>query len=571
MDTDSQHVRLRNDQQETNAETEPDQTEENLRPDNQVEAGISYVSESEIKISGRDNITYNIQVTSSASLRKIIQSLGGEIRPRQVVKPLSSNAPLHQQVEHWFNHDLANDRERFFVITLSIFHGLRYPHFKNIYETLVQMREVIDETEDKDTPTSRFIQSDKLLIEKARAETLSGKTGREEILRFKDDQYTIAIFDLMRRNSRNELLDLLPVLKLVVEKFQNWEVRYLATLAIAKISRLDFDWVRGKVFEPWATDHRAYVRAAVGYPLAYLAEDDEFRSTIENLLTDWTNNRGGGSEAQRYRWTVASVYKQIGSIEADWAMEAACRGLKTIASFEDLDLYLTNAVIHSLVVLSLQGRLTDILLVLKSWIEDDNSKDKKQDQTTRNCCVTAILAFMVLSEVHIELDPEARKVANELEAQVKNLFDIVRRSETEKGEIWQLTVAVGVKALEYRIVKVFDSQVSDAFFDLITRWAHYASNNSRSLDIISNLITQVYVKASRFRQQKLWNRLGHWEVHRTDKILSQLASSAKTQINAIAEGKTSVSLHHTEEASPQKEKSNIKLHDEKKPRIKLQD
>jgi hypothetical protein len=144
--------------------------------------------------------------------------------------------------------------------------------------------------------------------------------------------------------------------------------------------------VREQVLVPWAGDPRAYVRASVGYALAYLAEEETYQVQVKQLMTDWVNTPPGRErgETWRYRWAAASACKQIGIIESEWAKDLAYQGLTDLARFNDIRI--ADSVIHSLVFLSLQGQLITTLSVLKKWVDENgvNDKDNEAAETRLN-------------------------------------------------------------------------------------------------------------------------------------------------------------------------------------------
>lgn len=526
MNHETQDSNVRNNQEESNVEVASSQTGENHQPEAEqttgvgvdIQADLSHLSGTAANIAGRD-INITIKVDKAAQAREVLQVLKEEASASRIPPPPPPDAPLQEKIDHWFANELKTDRQRFFAITLSMFNGLKYPDFKDIYETVLQAMGV-DETEEDEKPRSLFATADDTLIVQVQAEITRSDDGLEDVLKFKDERYVTAILNLMRRRYRNVLLDLLPALKRVVERYRYWEIRSRAALAVAEIGKIGFHRVRSQVLEPWAGDPRAYVRAAVGYPLARLAEDEASRSAVKGLLADWTDERWNGrGETWRYRWTAASTCKQIGSIEADWAKDWAYQGLKTVGGFDDIRL--GDAVIHSLVVLSLQGQLERVLLTVKEWIEE-GSAGSEEEQAPQIRCIVGVLALMVLSEIHIELATEEKEEATKAGIQVGNLFELVRQSEAEKGEYWQLVVAVGVRAFEYRL--------ADAFFDLIARWTQYAADEPALQNTVRNLLADVFVGVRPRDRERILNRLNRWQRQTKDEHLAEMAASAKIKI-----------------------------------------
>lgn len=509
-------------------------------------AGLSHITSSNVNLAAGD-ITI-IQVGSAADTRGIMQTLKEESSIHHIPKPPPPDAPLQSRVDHWFENELKTDREKLFAITLSLFNGIKYPDFKAIYELVLRTMKV-DEAGEEEKPPSRFGSPYDILIHQVEARMFSSDDGLEQILKFQDEHFSPAIFDLLRRRHPDILLDLLPALKLIVEQYRYWQIRSRAALAVAEIGKLGFQMTRSQVLEPWARDQRAYVRAAVGYPLARLAEDKTYRSAVQSMLGDWTDEHWTGPGlVWRYRWTAASTYKQIGSTDLEWGKNVAYGGLKKIAGFDDIRL--ADSVIHSLVVLSLRGQLDRVLLVVKEWVEDITEDD--EEQTSQIRCLVGILAFVVLAQVHVELVPEDREKAREADAQVGNLFELVCQGESEGSDIWQLAVLVGLQAFEWRM--------PDIFFNLIAHWTEQADDSMASTTAISNLLAEVYSLVNRLRQEHIWNRLGRWECQTKDERLAKMATLAKSQIQGLSLGKLVISPPQKRRIALHRKKT-IVLHD----------
>lgn len=478
---------------------------------------LKHIHSSNVNLAGGHVINNNIQITSAKQAKKLIQELKETILREQVPQRPSADAPLQDQVDHWFQYGLETDREKLFAVLLSIFDGIRYPDFRDIYELIIDKLKIEAEDEKVRSP---FVTADDKLIKKVEAQTQYDSQILEETITFKDKQYPDAIFTTLRKLHRGLLLDLLPSLKLIVERYRYWEVRYRAALAIAEIGKLGFQRVRTMVLEAWANDERDYVRASVGYPLALLALDNNSRKAVQEVMADWTDIHWHDSgEAWRYRWTAASVCKQLGSLDEAWAQQWAYTDLRTIAGFDDIRI--ADAVIHSLVVLSLQGQLEKVLLAIKEWIEQGNARSAN-DAAPEVRCIVGILAFLALSEIHVELATEERAEVEAIGVQVGNLFDLVCQSEAQNGNYWQIVVAVGIRAFEFRL--------TNDFFNLIEDWTRYAADNPAFQETVRHLVVAVFGKARPHQREHIFNRLSRWEQQRKDEKLAKMAASAKQMI-----------------------------------------
>lgn len=485
-----------------------------------INANLSHIQGSSINLAGGHVI--NIRLDSSEQSRKILRDIIEGNLADQLPRRPPADAELQDQIDYWFKHDLTTDDEKLFAITLTIFSGIKYPDLRDIF-TLVEGELII---EDEKQPKSPFYISDDSLIETVKAQTKYDGNALEETIEFCDEKYPDAIFTTLRKHYRGVLLDLLPALKLIVERYHYWEIRYRAALSIAEIGKLGFQRVRSRILEPWALDNKAYVRASVGYPLALLAQDDNSRSAVEQVLTDWCNpGWSRANDTWRYRWTAASTFKQIGLLGEEWAQQWAYQGLRTLAGFDDIRI--ADAVIHSLVVLSLQQQLEKILLLIKTWIEQ-GSAGTVRDVTPHARCIVGILGFFVLSEIHVELATKEEQEAETAGIQVNNLFNLVRQSASDESDFWQLVIAVGVRSFEFRL--------ANDFFSLISDWTHYAADNPSFQNTVRDLLFEVFIQVRPKHREHILNRLKRWAEQSKDEQLTQMAISAKAKIQAHING-----------------------------------
>ncbi len=143
------------------SENEP--TESERQEGSEIQADLSHISSSKVNVAGNNVI--NIQVSSSEQAREILREVKEEFAARRVSPPPSPDAPLQELVDHWFDNELATDRQKFFAISLSMFDGLKYPDFRDIYEIVIHVMEVDKEEEKEKKPRSRFGTADDELVE----------------------------------------------------------------------------------------------------------------------------------------------------------------------------------------------------------------------------------------------------------------------------------------------------------------------------------------------------------------------------------------------------------------------
>lgn len=517
----------RNQEHSAADQSEPEQQDETQG--NRVEVGVSDTHNGHVTVAGRDNYTINkdninlfFADLKKGEIRKFLRGLSEDERVLEPPPSLPDNPALTEEIERWFGDKTVSDQEKFFTLTLSIFSGLKYADFLDIYRVVCRKFITIC-ADERENPPSRFSYEDDHLIEKTQAEIVPSENGLEEIIRFKDPKYGQAVFNYMRSKHRDILLDTLPVLANVVENYRYWEVRSRAAYALYEIGKLGFQRVRRLVLEPWALHSLDYVRASIGYPATRLFQDDKTRPAVNEMLEDWISNSYGkdSSLTWRARWAAASVYKQLGTLSDPKAQEMAFKGLTTLAGVDDIRV--GDAVIHSMVAMSLKKQLLPVLSTLQCWLEQ-GSAGKRTDTEQQVRCIVAILTFIILAHIHLtaeQIDAEEGTDDGQVFAS-DSLFDRIQDSGAEQSQLWQMIVAFGVRA--------FEMKLAPAFFDLIIQWTEYAGENGRKQHMVLNYLEDVYVQAIPLHKEYILNRLQIWEKQKKNPGLAEMASMAKEQI-----------------------------------------
>lgn len=445
-------------------------------------------------------------------------------KPERV--PLPPDAPTIERVREWFE-DLPDDSQKCHAITLAIFHGLKYADFLDLRERMVTGLG-LDQTDDKQAAPTLFKRS-QLECWHKQVQTVRAGDGLESVVRFKDEEYVAALYELLRTEYQPVLIKMLPVLRDIAAENRYWEIRVAAAEAVGEIGRFAFQRMHDEVLKAWAADPRDYVRATPGYPLRRLAEDTAYRTRVLAVLDEWTKGgRALRGPAWRYRWAAASAYKQIGAIDAPWASPAAVEGLRQLAGYGHLRSYegaaVVDAVIHSLLVHSLGGQteMNNVLLALKQWLEQGSQGDRPESPP-QNRCRTAIMALVVIADIHLALAAEIRDGHGQAEDMpVTNLFDLIRDGEVNGDDFWQLLVVAGVRAFE------FDQ--APAFYGLIERWAAEAPDDIMLRRAVVNLLVEVYGTLRPGQQPRLWRRLNEWAGQERRPELRECATRAKDKI-----------------------------------------
>lgn len=388
--------------------------------------------------------------------------------------------------EKWFCDELSS-REKYFVIMLSLFEGVKWTDFWEIYQALLEAKNLLINEDDKQG-NFWFEQTDEELINRAEAHIIWDDDLSGEVIEFTNVNDAAVILALMRRSYRPRLIELLPSLGKLGEH-SDLEIRARAAYAVAEIAKLDFDRVRRRVLEVWARDDRAYVRAVAGYTISRLLEDSAYADVVNKMLDSWSDPQQ--KRNWKYRWAAAAAYKQVGLDKP----EDALTGLRTVARNDDIRV--ADAIIYALLVISFEEHLDQVLNALREWLNED---EKKQDKLNVVPLV-GTLAFLTLGNVYTglaELEPEDGKKEDD---QVLMLF----AADVDKS--WR---AVALSALSCSL----KYHLTDAVFNVFKGWAKQTEDNHMHLATLRDLIADWYMELW-YRQHQIgmtstWNRLKRW-------------------------------------------------------------
>lgn len=429
------------------------------------------------------------------------------------VAAVEPSQDLLVEVERWFRQDLSTDRERYFAMALSLFNGLKWADFWDIYQAILESKELLA-GEDEKRGASLFKQTDEELIAKARACIVREEDRAAEVVEFKDTNYPKVVLDFLRSKYRPRLVELLPGLGKLGEH-PYWEIRARAAYAVAEIGKLDFYRVRGQVLEVWAQDERSYVRAAVGYAASRLIKDEVADTEVRKMLDEWADPKE--SRGWKFRWAAAAAHKQVGLDNPDVALS----GLKLVARNDDLRV--ADAVIYALLVISFDDKLEAVLRALKEWLDEDDDSKKEPNVVP----LVATLAFLTLGNAYTGL---AEHEPDEGEEKEDNTLLALLAADVEGT--WRAVVMAALsRALKYKL--------ADEAFDVFKGWARQAQDSETRSAAVRDLIADWYMTLWQDQHQigmtSTWNRLRSW-ARDEDKAVKEAAqvtlAEIKRRVNA---------------------------------------
>jgi hypothetical protein len=417
-------------------------------------------------------------------------------------EPVSTPSGMDQ----WFHKELQTVREKYFAIVLALFHGLRWADFWDIYQAILDSRDILED-EDIKKGDYLFAQTDEELAAKAKARIFREEDQAAEIIEFEDEIYPKALLEMLRTRYRPRLVELLPGLGTLGEH-RYWEIRARAAYAVAEVARIDFYRARRQVMEVWARDDRAYVRAAVGYSISRLMEDRVSDSEACKMLDEWSDAKRNLS--WKLRWAAAAAYKQVGLDSP----EIALPGLRAVARNDDIRV--ADAVIYALLVISFDDKLEPVLGEMRAWLAEDEGSNGQNVVP-----LVATLAFLALGNAYTGLAEDESDGDGE-----GNDDRLLVLLSTDAEGMWRPVVVDALaSALKYGLM--------DEAFDVLKGWARETQENLSRFTAVRDIITDWYMSlwqdAHQIGMDKTWNRLRRWKQDQ-DTAVKRVAEASLSEI-----------------------------------------
>lgn len=482
--------------------TELGTKERRLRLLNQQLAHYSFATAPVEKLDDKDSTEEEVKELErkidevSSELEKFDESGGSSVSPSS-----------EDEVEQWFLKDLQTPQDKYFVIALSMFNGLKWTDFWEIYQSILRAQKLIKD-EKSGEADDLFARPDYERTERVFARIRWDSEESAEIIEFTDtkDQKSDMqedVLNLLRQHYRPRLLELLPLLK-GLGQHPYWAIRVRAAYGVAEIARLDFYRARSQVLEAWAKDDRPYVRAAVGYTASALVDSPQVGKNTSDLLTEWATPSQNG-KSWKYPWTAASAYKQIGLFDP----ERALAGLKLAARNDDIRV--ADGVISALLVISLDDKLETVLTELEGWVKPAGTASPETVVP-----LVGVLAFLALANVYTAKATEEK----DLEAPGDSVFDLMRQP------TWrERAMTFFMQSLRFRL--------ADEYLDILKGWGKQAAKNpvlSAALrDVIAEWYVALYKDNHRLGMEKLWNTLKRWSQD-TDEAVKAVGEAGMDEI-----------------------------------------
>ena len=95
---------------------------------------MSHLSSASASVAGRDILHITINADTPEQAKGILKNIKEDVRAQKLPPRPPADAALQKRVDYWFQHDLQNEKERYFALALSIFSGLKYSDFRDIFQ-----------------------------------------------------------------------------------------------------------------------------------------------------------------------------------------------------------------------------------------------------------------------------------------------------------------------------------------------------------------------------------------------------------------------------------------------------
>jgi hypothetical protein len=516
-------------QEQTTNGQETDGTEKPTAARIEIETGD--VEGSAVTAAGRDvvysgNVIVNVNVgTTSGEPEMLAKEIAKNVSPAvaEAVKERKREEKLEEQVaeyataaeslqdlpevERWFREDLSTAHEKYFAIALSLFNGLKWADFWDIYQAILKSRDLLVDENDK-KGAHLFEQTDEELVNSVRARIVRKEDQAAEVVEFKEEIYPRVILELLRTKYRPRLVELLPGLGKLGEH-PYWEIRARAAYAVAEIGKLDFYRARRQVLEVWARDDRPYVRAAVGYTAHRLIQDGIADTEVRKMLDEWADPKE--SRGWKFRWAAAAAHKQVGKDHPNIALPS----LKLVARNDDIRV--ADAVIYALLVISFDDKLKAVLSALKEWLDEDTGSKTEPNVVP----LVATLSFLTLGNAYTS---RAEHEPDDGEEQEDDCFLALLTADTEGT--WRAVVSAALsRALKYRL--------ADEAFDVLKGWARQVQDSDVRLAAVRDMIADWYMTlwhdGHQIGMTGTLNRLKRW-IQGKDKAVRKVAQVTIAEI-----------------------------------------
>lgn len=453
---------------------------------------------------------------------------------------------IKKRLEHLFLKELGANKTEFeawtFVLCLSMFNGISYTDFHEIHReitTLLLKRLDPFRTFKEFT----FTATDDNFLDKCGAHIIKDTSTHSYRIEFRNPEDQKVLMDILMRNNRKILLEIIPFLEKYVETHFRPKQRRPAAIILGRIGVLDPQSIIFRIIDKWTEmqDDSYWENVGLMYEGIITSEDNDYKKYCLNKL-----NSMAFSEDIDDQWTAIAAYKHIGLHDLELAMEELrkiqektiermnAEQNKNLLDFiyaqddesnlqdvlEKMDqIYKETAYLISYVrytVVALSGSVIsepipinpiEVLHELTKWMHKGNQYSRA------NVAVFFLGADGILSELEnigvvysdeVERDKKEKLQTNLLlyamtgnEESIKKLAEFIIDLYKKCFPEFRLEIHKGFKRM---------------LFEHMEKWAVESLYNGKVSDALKNLIIQLYQIGDEELKDSLWDSLNRWKV-----------------------------------------------------------
>lgn len=464
-------------QKSSNEQSEGDESSES------ISARVKDIKNSNVNIAGRDVIVNKSKVSNKYSSSIEIDGnadgaiVAGDNNTIVILQQQSSKFKLARKykvpknLEEAFNQlDLE---QRIFFLTMCFFEGLKVTEFNQVYENLLHSiaAELFNDDEKREIGRSLLKPVPSFIGLEVCQEYDSEKLAK--VYKFKKDDTAQKLFAFVIKEYATLLSTYAVALRTIIEEHRSVDVRRFAAFALGELTKEDFEHIIQNVISPLCTAYKDTARVSVAYYFAYLFNDEGANQNIQNrlrdLLKDWIKRSGW-----LWKWTVAATSERLGLSEKPDLESFSQELLDKLARTDDVRV--ANAVIHALVVWSLNDKIAVAIDILKTWVDEgivgrDNTLNEYEVR-----CIVGIWAFWRIIWVHQSL-----LKSPPTEESIKPVDTISFL--TQSGELNPILISIGIRS--------FECGLGNDFLDNLASMVEVDNRNEIQL-LVVDWIREVY-------------------------------------------------------------------------------
>lgn len=443
---------------------------------------------------------------------------------------------VENRLRHWFLNELGMNKKYFetwtFALCLALFNYSSYADFNEIHcEITAILLEKLDPFQTLKNFT--FTLSERELLEKCHAQIKKDMMTYADRIEFCNYEYQKVLLEILLDNNRKVLLHIVSFLREYVEEHFRPEQRRFAAISLARIGQLDPEVITLPIIDKWANMESNFHRANVGYLYeGIIASNDDIYLTycmrkLKHLAF---------SDDVYEQWTAIAAFKQIGLYDLEFTMKELRKIQEEIIErmikkkdvldivYSNTDLlkeqdvltnldriyeetgYLLSIIRYSIVALSINLNLIDVLEELRKWVDSGN----------RNSRVNVVLFFMGTDGILQELeDREVVYLSKDEEDKKEKLHCSLLLDHLGTGEETVKKMARFLKALYKKCFSEFRADVSNTLkkllFDHMKEWTQDSLDNTKVNNTLKNLFVKFFHLGDDDLKDSFWESITNWK------------------------------------------------------------